>query len=75
VETLKNVNKHLTEVFKQIAAKDSALNSVADELRRAAAKCGEIKIEAWSKSDQRFVTQSLKTHLNDLASQLEGVKS
>ena len=75
METLKNVNKHLSEVFKQIATKDSALNSVADELRRAASKCGEIKIEAWSKTDNRFMPTLLKQHLNELATILEGAKS
>ena len=38
METLKNVNKHLSEVFKQISAKDTALSSVANDLRRAASK-------------------------------------
>ena len=75
IETLKNVNKHLSEVFKQIAVKDAALDFVADELRRAAPKCGEIKIDAWSKSDQKFIPQLLKAYLNDLALQLEVAKS
>ena len=41
METLKNVNKHLSEVFKQISTKDIALGSVADDLRRVASKVGE----------------------------------
>ena len=75
METLKNVNKHLTEVFKQIATKDAALSTVADGLRNVASKCGEFKIDAWSKTDQRFVPIFLKAYLNELASTLEGAKS
>ena len=75
IETLKNVNKHLSEVFKQISTKDSALNSVADDLRRLASKVGELKIEAWSKVDAKFVSMSFKQHLQDLINTLEGAKS
>jgi len=75
METLKNVNKHLSEIFKQITAKDAALNAVADDLRRAAVKCGDLKIEAWSKSNSKFELIELKRHLQDLAVILEGAKS
>ena len=75
METLKNVNKHLSEVFKQIAVKDAALNSVADDLRRIASKVGELKIEAWSKGDARFISMSFKQHLQDLINTLDGAKS
>lgn len=75
METLKNVNKHLSEVFKQIAAKDAALNSVADDLRRIASKCGELKVEAWSKINNKFEAVELKRHLQDLAAILDGAKS
>ena len=75
VETLKNVNKHLTEVFKQIATKDAALSTVADGLRSIASKCGELKLDAWSKTDQKFVPTLLKAYLNELAFTLEGAKS
>ena len=71
-----NVNKHLSEVFKQIAAKDAALNSVADDLRRIASRVGELKIEeAWSKGDARFISMSFKQHLQDLINTLDGAKS
>lgn len=73
VETLKSVNKHLTEVLKRIAEKDSALNSVADDLRRLAAKSGEIMVEAWKVNKYEPIT--LKAHLNELATKLEGAKS
>lgn len=73
METLKNVNKHLTEVLKRIAEKDSALNSVADDLRRLAAKSGEIMVEAWKVNKYEPIT--LKAHLNELATKLEGAKS
>ena len=73
VETLKSVNKHLTEVLKRIAEKDSALNSVADDLRRLAAKSGEIMVEAWKVN--KYEPISLKAHLNELATKLEGAKS
>ena len=73
METLKSVNKHLTEVLKRIAEKDSALNSVADDLRRLAAKSGEIMVEAWKVNKYEPIT--LKAHLNELATKLEGAKS
>ena len=73
METLKNVNKHLSEVFKQIAAKDIALNSVADELRRAASKVGDIQIEVWDVN--QYKTSSFKNHLIKLADTLDGAKS
>ena len=75
METLKNVNKHLSEVFKQIAAKDAALNSVADDLRRIASKVGELKIEARSKINNKFEAVELKRHLQDLINTLDGAKS
>ena len=61
------------EVLKRIAEKDSALNSVADDLRRLAAKSGEIIIEAWKTN--RYEPVTLKAHLNELATKLEGAKS
>ena len=73
IETLKNVNKHLADVLKRIAEKDSALNSVADDLRRLAAKSGEIMVEAWKIN--KYEPISLKAHLNELATKLEGAKS
>lgn len=73
VETLKNVNKHLTEVFKRISEKDEALDSVASDIRRLAAKSGEIMVEAWKVN--RYEPVSLKAHLNELATKLEGARS
>ena len=73
METLKNVNKHLSEVFKQISTKDTALNSVADDLRRIASKVGDIQIEAWDVN--QYKVTSLKSHLNKLADVLNGAKS
>ena len=75
METLKNVNKHLSEVFKQISTKDTALNSVADDLRRIASKVGELRIEAWSKLDSRFISMNFKQHLQELINILDGAKS
>lgn len=73
METLKNLNKHLTEVFKRMSEKDVALDSVAGDIRRLAAKSGEIMVEAWKVS--RYEPVSLKTHLNELATKLEGARS
>ena len=73
VETLKNVNKHLSQVLNQISEKDSVLNSVADDIRRLAAKSGELMVEAWKVN--RYEPMSLKAHLNELANKLEGAKS
>lgn len=73
METLKNVNKHLSELFKQIAAKDTALSSVSDDLRRAASKVGDLQIEAWDVN--QYKVTSLKSHLNKLADVLNGAKS
>ena len=75
METLKNVNKHLSEVFKQMATKDAALNSVADDLRRIASKVGELRIEAWSKLDSKFISMNFKQHLQELINTLDGAKS
>lgn len=71
--SLKNANKHLTEIFSLMETKDFALGSVGDSLRRAAAKCGEIKIDVWEGANQKAVL--LKTHLTELAVQLEKAKS
>lgn len=71
--TLKNVNKHLTEVFKRVDEKDAALNYVANDLRQLAAKCGELKVEAFV--TDRYQNIPLKAHLNELANKLEGAKS
>ena len=73
METLKNVNKHLSELFKQIAAKDTALSSVANDLRRAASKVGDVQIEVWDVNQYR--TSSFKNHLIKLADTLDGAKS
>ena len=73
VETLKNVNKHLSQVLNQISEKDSVLNSVADDIRRLAAKSGELMVEAWKVN--RYEPVPLKAHLNELANKLEGAKS
>ena len=73
METLKNVNKHLSEVFKQIAAKDIALSSVANDLRRAASKVGDIQIEVWDVN--QYKTSAFKNHLIKLADTLDGAKS
>ena len=73
METLKNVNKHLSELFKQISAKDTALSSVANDLRRAASKVGDVQIEVWDVNQYR--TSSFKNHLIKLADTLDGAKS
>lgn len=70
---LKNANKHLTEVLDSVDRKDRVMNSVGDDLRRAAAKCGEIKVDVWEGNSQKAV--SLKNHLNELAIKLEGARS
>ena len=73
METLKNVNKHLSEVFKQISTKDNALISVENDLRRLASKVGHLQIEAWDTNQYRTV--SFKNHLIKLADTLNGAKS
>ena len=73
METLKNVNKHLSEVFKQISTKDIALGSVADDLRRVASKVGDLQIEAWDTN--QYKTVSFRVHLTKLADTLDGAKS
>lgn len=70
---LRNANKHLTEVFSLIDTKDQAMNFVSDSLRRAAAKCGEIKIDVWEGGNTKSI--SLKSHLTELATKLEGARS
>ena len=67
------MNKHLTEVFKRMSEKDEALNSVANDIRRLAAKSGDIMIEAWKVN--RYEPVFLKAHLNELATTLEKAKS
>lgn len=67
------MNKHLAEVFKCMAEKDAALDSVASDIRRLAAKSGEIMIEARKMNIYEPVL--LKAHLNELATTLEKVKS
>ena len=70
---LKNANKHLTEVLDLVDRKDRVMGSVGDDLRRAASKCGEVKIDIWEVNSQKAIT--LKQHLTELAIRLEGARS
>lgn len=70
---LKNANKHLTEILTRTENKDRVMGNVGDDLRRAAAKCGEIKIDVWEANGQKAIT--LNQHLTDLAIKLEGARS
>ena len=70
---LKNANKHLTEVLDSVDRKDRVMGSVGDDLRRAASKCGEVKIDIWEGNSQKVIT--LKQHLTELAIRLEGARS
>jgi len=60
-------------VFKLISEKDVALDSVANDIRRLAAKSGEIMVVAWKIN--KYEPVSLKAHLNELATTLEKAKS
>ena len=70
---LKNANKHLTEVLDSVDRKDRVMGSVANDLRRAASKVGDIQIEVWDVN--QYKTSSFKNHLIKLADTLDGAKS
>ena len=71
---LKNANKHLTEVLDSVDRRDRVMGSVGDDLRRAASKCGEVKIDIWEVNSREKVI-TLKQHLTELAIRLEGARS
>lgn len=66
--TLKNVDKHLQEVFKKTQSMDSAMEDIAGHLERAASKVGDIQIECYR--DSKWTTWKLKDLLTEYAEAL-----
>jgi hypothetical protein len=68
INALKNANKHLADIFNDLAKKDLTLKTCADDLQRAAAQCGDLKVVVWVANTQKDV--SLKQYLGTIANTL-----
>lgn len=73
VTALRNVSKHLTDVFKSIDNKDLILRTSAADLQHTANQCGDLRIEVWNGSTKEIIF--LKTYLLRIATSLNGARS
>lgn len=70
---LKNANNHLSQVFSSVAKMDAAMTSVADDLKRVAAKLGDVELQVYHEA--KFQTMSLKAYLNACSDRLNGART
>ena len=68
INALKNANKHLAEVFTDLAKKEQTLKVCADDLQRVAAQCGDLQIKAWVGQQQQSIP--LQTYLRTISNSL-----
>ena len=68
IAALKNANKHLDEVFKDLAKKDAVMSTTVDSLNRIAQQCGDLKVNIWHEG--KWQDTSLRGALVSLAARL-----
>lgn len=68
IAALKNANKHLDEVFKDLAKKDAVMSNAVDALNRIAQQCGDLKVNIWC--DGKWQDTPLRSALVSLAARL-----
>jgi hypothetical protein len=68
INALKNANKHLADLFSEMAKKDQVLQSQSTQLSYVARQCGDICVMVFAGSDRKAV--SLKTFLEAAATAL-----
>lgn len=73
INALKNANKHLDEVFKDLAKKDAVMSTTVDSLNRIAQQCGDLKVNIWH--DGKWQDISLRSALISLAARLTEARS
>lgn len=73
IKALKDANKHLAELFNDMAKKDSVLQSQASQISYVARQCGDLKIEVYVGADKKNV--SLKSFLDAAAIALNEARS
>jgi hypothetical protein len=72
INALKNANKHLADVFADLAKKDQTLQTCASDLQRVAAQCGDIHVSVWIGQKQEMTP--LKSYLTAIATSLNGAR-
>lgn len=73
IAAAKNLNKHLSDVFAELAKKDEVLRAQSAQLSYAAQQCGDLKIEVYVASQRQAV--SLKAFLEAASKALTEARS
>lgn len=68
INALKNANKHLEDLFKDLAKKDLTLRTCSEDLQRVAAQCGDIQVMVYVGSNRQAT--SVKQYLGTIAASL-----
>lgn len=68
INALKNANKHLADLFADLAKKESVMGVTVNDLQRVAAQLGDIQVSVWVTNNHQSV--KLKTYLETIAKTL-----
>lgn len=68
INALKNANKHLADLFANLAKKESIMGVTVSDLQRVAAQVGDIQVSVWVTNSYQPV--KLKTYLETIAKTL-----
>lgn len=72
IKALKDANKHLADLFSDLAKKDNVLRSTSSDLQYVANQCGDIQVAVYVGANRQVV--SLKNYLGTCANTLENAR-
>lgn len=73
INALKNANKHLADLFSDLAKKDAVMSASVDNLNRIAQQCGDLKVNIWHEG--KWQDFSLRGALTSIAARLTEARS
>lgn len=68
INALKNANKHLADLFANLAKKESIMGVTVSDLQHVAGQVGDIQVSVWVTNS--YQTIKLKTYLEIIAKTL-----